>query len=108
MTITGCRWNSPIAYDGNLVILKFTQTIGGPGTGRAQLAETLKSKMTNYAHLSSGDLLQYELTHGSQRGEMLKEYMAGGDSCPNNIVDDMIMEAMVKADKSDVWRNYLN
>ena len=84
------------------MILKITQTIGGPGTGRAQLAETLKSKMTNYAHLSSGDLLQYELTHGSQRGEMLKEYMAGGDSCPNNIVDDMIMEAMVKADKSDV------
>ena len=80
-------------------------TIGGPGTGRAQIAETLKNKL-NFYHVSSGDLLQYELDHGSQRGEMLKEYMTCGDSAPNHIVDEILVEAMVKhADKSDVRNN---
>ena len=76
--------------------------LGGPVSGRALLAETLKSKM-NYYHLSIGDLLQYELTHGSQRGEMLKEFMASGDSAPNHIVDEILMEAMVQnANKFEV------
>ena len=57
----------------------------------------------NYYHLSIGDLLQYELTHGSQRGEMLKEFMASGDSAPNHIVDEILMEAMVQnANKFEV------
>ena len=80
--------------------------LGGPGSGRALLAETLKSKM-NYYHLSIGDLLQYELTHGSQRGEMLKEFMASGDSAPNHIVDEILKEAMVQnANKFEV-RKYV-
>ena len=47
--------------------------------------------------------MKHELTSGSQRGEMLKDLMSSGDSAPNHIVDDLLMEAMVKcADKSDV------
>lgn len=48
-----------------------------------------------YTHLSSGDLLRDEVKSGSSRGQMLNEMMEKGQLVSNQIVLDMIKDAMV-------------
>ena len=48
-----------------------------------------------YTHLSSGDLLRAEVKSGSERGQMLNEMMEKGQLVPNDIVLDMIKDAML-------------
>lgn len=55
-----------------------------------------------YTHLSSGDLLRDEVKSGSERGQMLNELMKKGQLVPNDIVLDLIREAMLaKVDSSN-------
>ena len=55
-----------------------------------------------YTHLSSGDLLRAEVMSGSNRGTQLYKLMANGEAVPNEIVDDIIAETMVKKKDSKV------
>ncbi len=48
-----------------------------------------------YTHLSSGDLLRAEVKSGSERGKKLNELMAKGQLVPNDIVLEMIRDAML-------------
>ena len=47
-----------------------------------------------YTHLSSGDLLRDEVKSGSERGKMLNEKMKNGELVPDEIIMDMIRDAM--------------
>ena len=48
-----------------------------------------------FTHLSSGDLLRAEVKSGSKRGQKLNEMMQKGQLVPDNIVLDMIKDAML-------------
>lgn len=49
-----------------------------------------------YTHLSSGDLLRAEVNSGSDRGKMLNEMMQRGELVPNELVLEMIKDAILK------------
>ena len=75
---------------------------GAPGSGRGTQCDELKL-IKNLTHLSSGDLLKAEVMSGSHRGVGLYHLMASGEAVPNEIVDDLIVEAMVRVEEgSDV------
>ncbi len=49
-----------------------------------------------YTHLSSGDLLRAEVQSGSERGKSLNELMQKGLLVSNQLVLDMIKDAIIK------------
>jgi adenylate kinase len=53
-------------------------------------------KEYGYTHLSSGDLLRAEVAAGTKRGQQLNEMMKNGQLVPNEIVLEMIRDAMLK------------
>jgi adenylate kinase len=74
--------------------------MGGPGSGKGTQCERITMKF-GYTHISSGDLLRAEVMSGTKRGSQLYKLMASGESVPNEIVDDILAEAMVrKADST--------
>ena len=70
--------------------------IGGPGSGRGTQCEKICLKHGDFVHLSSGDLMKNEVMSGSNRGAQLYKLMSGGEPVPNEVVNDIIAEAMVK------------
>jgi adenylate kinase len=48
-----------------------------------------------FTHLSSGDLLRAEVKSGSKRGKKLNEMMEKGQLVPDNVVLEMIKDAML-------------
>ncbi|CAF0891757.1 unnamed protein product [Brachionus calyciflorus] len=80
---------------------KIIFVVGGPGSGKGTQCEKIVEKF-GFTHLSSGDLLRDEVKSGSERGEMLNEMMQKGELVPNEIVLDMLKEAMIeKVDESN-------
>lgn len=68
--------------------------VGGPGSGKGTQCERIVKKY-GYTHLSSGDLLRAEVKSGSERGKMLNDLMEKGQLVSNQIVLDMIKDAML-------------
>lgn len=73
---------------------KVVFVVGGPGSGKGTQCEKIAHKY-GYVHLSSGDLLREEVKSGSERGKHLNDLMEKGVLVPNQIVLDMIKEAMI-------------
>lgn len=69
--------------------------MGGPGSGKGTQCEKI-SEQFGYTHLSSGDLLREEVKSGSERGKHLNELMQKGILVSNQIVLDMIKDAMLQ------------
>ena len=67
--------------------------VGGPGSGKGTQCEKIVNRY-GYTHLSSGDLLRAEVKSGSERGMKLNEMMKNGELVPDEIVMDMIRDAM--------------
>ena len=68
--------------------------VGGPGSGKGTQCEKIVKKY-GYTHLSSGDLLRAEVQSGSERGKHLNELMQQGILVSNQLVLDMIKDAML-------------
>lgn len=68
--------------------------IGGPGSGKGTQCAKMVDRY-GYTHISSGDLLRKEVDSGSRRGRKLGEIMKKGGLVPDNVVLDMIKEAML-------------
>jgi len=68
--------------------------VGGPGSGKGTQCEKIVAKY-GYTHLSSGDLLRAEVASGSDRGKQLNELMQQGKLVSNQLVLDMIKDAMI-------------
>lgn len=96
------KWNAFITSpqkDGAKLEAKLENTnvifvVGGPGSGKGTQCERIVAKY-GYTHLSSGDLLRAEVKSGSDRGKMLNELMEKGELVTNQIVLDMIKDAMI-------------
>ena len=74
---------------------------GGPGSGKGTQCDRICVKY-GYTHLSSGDILRFEVMSGSARGRQLYQMMANGEAVPNEVVNDLLAEAMVKKAESKV------
>lgn len=70
---------------------------GPPGAGKGTQAEFLKER--GLLHLSTGDLLRAAVAAGSPLGALARTYMDAGDLVPDQVVIDMIREAL--ADRGD-------
>jgi adenylate kinase len=70
------------------------------GSGKGTQCERIVKKY-GYTHLSSGDLLRATVQSGSPLGNQLNELMQKGLLVPNELVLDMLKEAMIaKASES--------
>jgi len=70
--------------------------MGGPGSGRGTQCEKICLKDDGFIALGSGDLMKAEVMSGSDRGTKLYMLMSSGGAVPNEIVNDIIAEAMCK------------
>ncbi len=68
--------------------------IGGPGSGKGTQCTKMADRY-GFTHISSGELLRKEVNSGSRRGRKLNEIMKKGGLVPDNVVLDMIKEAML-------------
>ena len=85
---------APVDYS-PLKSAKVIFIVGGPGSGKGTQCERIVKKY-GFTHLSSGDLLRDEVKSGSERGKQLNEMMQKGLLVSNQIVLDMIKDAMLK------------
>jgi len=66
---------------------------GAPGAGKGTLAEML-TKHYKLPHVSTGDLLRYHLSKGTEIGRKAKEYMDAGLLVPDDVVLEILEEKM--------------
>lgn len=69
--------------------------MGGPGSGKGTQCDRICIRY-GFTHLSSGDILRNEVMSGSPRGRSLYAIMANGEAVPNEVVNDLLAETMVK------------
>nr|XP_026490513.1 adenylate kinase isoenzyme 1 isoform X1 [Vanessa tameamea] len=68
--------------------------LGGPGSGKGTQCEKIIAKY-GFTHLSTGDLLRAEVKSGSERAKCLSAIMERGELVPNDLVLDLLKEAML-------------
>ena len=73
-----------------------SHSIGGPGSGRGTQCEKICLKFGDFVHLSSGELMKAEVMSGSSRGGKLYQLMSSGQPVPDEIVTDILAEAMCR------------
>lgn len=78
--------------------------LGGPGSGKGTQCDKIVAKY-GFTHLSTGDLLRAEVNSGSDRGKNLTAIMERGELVPNDVVLDLLKEAM--AAKSATSKGFL-
>jgi len=69
--------------------------LGGPGSGKGTQCEMIRAKY-RHTHLSSGDLLRDEVMTNSARGMQIFATMEKGILVPDEVVIDLLAEAMAK------------
>lgn len=91
-------FQAPVSLkEANLPVL---WVLGGPGSGKGTQCERIIAKY-GFTHLSTGDLLRAEVASGSSRGKNLTAIMERGELVPNDIVLELLRDAMVaKLDSS--------
>ena len=78
--------------------------IGGPGSGKSTYAEFI-TKEFDIEHIYPGELLRKEKEKGGEIAKRLSNLGKGGFA-PNDIVLDLIKDAVAKADKGFVFDGY--
>jgi len=67
--------------------------LGPPGAGKGTQAVMLSEKL-GYLHLSTGDILRENVKKSTQIGSKAKSFMEKGDLVPDDIVIEMMLEAI--------------
>ncbi|CAB3231486.1 unnamed protein product [Arctia plantaginis] len=67
--------------------------LGGPGSGKGTQCDKIVAKY-GFIHLSTGDLLRDEVKTGSERGKSLNAIMKKGQLVSNDVVLDLLKEAI--------------
>ncbi len=71
--------------------------LGAPGAGKGTQARFL-ADLLGMPHVASGDLLREHRQRGTSLGQAAQEYMDRGDLVPDDLVVDMIVDRLHKAD----------
>jgi UMP-CMP kinase len=67
--------------------------LGGPGAGKGTQSEHIVNKYS-YVHLSAGDLLRAERKSGSDKAQLINDYIAEGKIVPVEITVGLLMDAI--------------
>jgi len=81
---------APQLLDVNIIFV-----VGGPGSGKGTNCTRLSEEF-NLSHLSVGDLLRVEASKGSERGNLLDEYMKEGKIVPMEITLEVVRSAILE------------
>ncbi|OED43307.1 adenylate kinase [Chromatiales bacterium (ex Bugula neritina AB1)] len=79
---------------------------GGPGSGKGTMCE-LADIQLGWNHLSTGELLREELEVGGPTAEAIEKHMKAGELVPNEILINLIKEAMEKITRATGRSNFL-
>src|SRR5687768_5311472 len=75
--------------------------LGPPGSGKGTQAERLHEKL-GFAQLATGDLLRAARKEDTELGRRAGEYMDRGDLVPDDLIIEMIQEALAEVDGEPV------
>lgn len=78
---------------------KMLFVLGGPGSGKGTQCERIVEKF-GYTHLSTGDLLREEVKKDTDRAKMMNEIMKEGKLVPQEIIVQLLKDAMLENPKS--------
>lgn len=73
--------------------MKVMILLGAPGAGKGSVAEQLKQS-TQYAHVSTGDMLRTAVKAGTEVGRQAKSYMEAGELVPDDVIIGIVRERM--------------
>ncbi|KAK3012541.1 hypothetical protein RJ639_009332 [Escallonia herrerae] len=71
--------------------------LGNPGSGKGTQCSRIV-KHYGFCHLSTGDLLEAEITSGSEHGTLIKNIKAEGKLVSTEIVAKLLQQAMKKSE----------
>ena len=71
--------------------------MGGPGSGKSTYSEYL-IRHFGIKHIYPGGMLRKEIDKGGERGQMIKNLLDQGKFAPNDIVLDLIKDALLEDD----------
>ncbi|MFO7870291.1 MAG: adenylate kinase [Kiritimatiellia bacterium] len=67
--------------------------LGPPGSGKGTMSEKVAGA-TDYAHLSTGDMLRQAVADKTPLGEKAEEYMKKGELVPDELMIDLVEERL--------------
>jgi len=70
---------------------------GPPGSGKGTQAARIESEF-GMAHLSTGEILRSEASHGSAVGKEAARIMAAGDLVPDDLIDRIVASRLGRTD----------
>lgn len=68
---------------------------GPPGSGKGTFSQHLKQKYS-YQHVSSGDLIRYEIDHQTPIGKEVEETVRKGDFIRQEIIHDLMRKKVIE------------
>ena len=80
--------------------------IGGPGSGKGTMCELAEHQL-GWAHLSTGDLLRKELDNAGPTAERIEKFITAGELVPNEIMINLLKDAMEHLTRTTGKRNFL-
>src|SRR5437868_5677034 len=91
--MTNDKWLfSYVAFAGNTMSKRIV-LLGPPGAGKGTQAQLLCERL-KLAHLATGGLLRAAVAHNTPVGLQVKPYMERGALVPDEVVIDVLMEAI--------------
>jgi adenylate kinase len=76
--------------------------LGPPGAGKGTLARQLADEL-GVPHVATGDMLRAEVAEGTDLGRRAKKVMDSGELVPDEIVVEMAVERLGRADAAAGW-----
>ncbi len=80
--------------------------LGGPGAGKGTMCELAESQL-GWTHLSTGDLLRAEQETGGPNAATIEEYVTAGKLVPNEIIVNLLKNAMETVTRTTGKNNFL-